>query len=125
MHRVLLRLVVLDLAPDVHESARTFWADTVAGSVGDGWSPEFSWINGGASAAHLLVQRLEQGPSRLHFDLETDDMDAEITRLERLGAERIERFHHWQVMRDPAGMLFCVVPAHAEGFDEQARIVQD
>jgi hypothetical protein len=125
MHRVLLRLIVLDLAPGVHDSARTFWADTVGGRVTDGSSPEFSWIGGGASAAHLLVQRLEDGSSRLHFDLETDDIDAEVTRLERFGAERVERFEHWQVMRDPAGMLFCVVPAHSDGFEEQARTVED
>lgn len=125
MHRVLLRLIVLDLAPDVHDSGRTFWSDALGGRVSDGAGQEYSWIADGASPAHLLVQRLEDGPSRVHLDLETDDMDAEISRLERLGAERVQRFERWQVMRDPAGMLFCVVPARSEGFDEQARTVED
>jgi hypothetical protein len=125
VHRVLLRLLVLDLAPHVHDEERDFWAGTLGGHVAPGWSPEFSWIAEGATSAHLLVQRLDEGPSRLHLDLETDDMDAEVRRLERLGAQRVERFEHWQVMRDPAGMLFCVVPAHSEGFDEQARTVED
>ena len=33
-----------------------------------------------------------------------------MDRLERLGAERVQSVHSWQVMRDPAGLLFCVVP---------------
>lgn len=31
-------------------------------------------------------------------------------RLEKLGAERVQQAHFWQVMRDPAGLLFCVIP---------------
>jgi hypothetical protein len=33
-----------------------------------------------------------------------------VTRLERLGAQRVERVHHWWVMHDPAGLPFCVLP---------------
>ncbi len=58
----------------------------------------------------LLVQRLGQGPARVHIDIHTDDLPAEIARLEELGAERVQQVHSWQVMRDPAGMLFCVIP---------------
>jgi len=35
---------------------------------------------------------------------------AHFSRLARLGAERVQRVNFWQVMRDPAGLLFCVVP---------------
>jgi Glyoxalase-like domain len=58
----------------------------------------------------LLVQRLGEGPARVHVDIHTDDLEAEVARLERLGARRVERVHHWWVMRDPAGLLFCVLP---------------
>jgi hypothetical protein len=125
MHRVLLRLLVFDFAPDVHDEARRFWSETLGGHVDAGWSPEFSWIRDAATSAHLLVQRLQDGESRLHLDLETDDIDAEVRRLETAGAERVERFEHWQVMRDPAGMLFCVVPPTSDGFAELARTVED
>jgi glyoxalase superfamily protein len=33
-----------------------------------------------------------------------------VTRLERLGTQRVERVHHWWVMHDPAGSPFCVLP---------------
>lgn len=58
----------------------------------------------------LLIQQLGQGPARVHIDIHTDDLDAEIRRLERLGAQCVVAVHDWQVMRDPAGLLFCVIP---------------
>jgi hypothetical protein len=58
----------------------------------------------------LLIQRLGGGPARVHLDIHTDDPAAEIARLEKLGAELVQQVHAWCVMRDPAGLLFCVVP---------------
>jgi hypothetical protein len=58
----------------------------------------------------LLTQRLGEGTARVHLDIHTDDLDAEVARLEHLGARRVQRVDSWQVMRDPAGLLFCVLP---------------
>ena len=33
-----------------------------------------------------------------------------MARLERLGAQRLQKVQTWQVMRDPAGLLLCVLP---------------
>ncbi|HXB47115.1 MAG TPA: VOC family protein [Streptosporangiaceae bacterium] len=30
--------------------------------------------------------------------------------MQNLGAELVQQVHSWQVMRDPAGLLFCVIP---------------
>jgi Glyoxalase-like domain len=57
----------------------------------------------------LLMQRLDSGAPRVHLDIHTDDLDAEVARLERLGAERVQKVQTWWVMRDPAGLLFCVL----------------
>ena len=46
----------------------------------------------------------------MHVDIHTDDLEAEVARLEGLGAQRVERVAHWWVMRDPAGLPFCVLP---------------
>ncbi len=54
----------------------------------------------------LLTQRLESGASRVHLDIHADDLDTEVTRLERLGAERVQKVQAWWVIRDPAGLLF-------------------
>jgi predicted enzyme related to lactoylglutathione lyase len=56
-----------------------------------------------------MVQAVGARSARVHLDIETDDVDAEIARLESLGATVVERIHSWVVMRDPVGIIFCVV----------------
>lgn len=50
---------------------------------------------------------------RMHLDLETDDVETEVRRLETLGATRWdhqqERGHDFWVMQDPWGNEFCVL----------------
>ncbi|MCC9704322.1 hypothetical protein E4N62_02980 [Streptomyces sp. MNU76] len=53
--------------------------------------------------------------NRLHIDVHAgpDGLEALATRLETLGATRVEEFDrgpagHWWVMRDPEGNEFCV-----------------
>ena len=67
----------------------------------------------------LLMQRLGDGAARVHVDIHTDDLAAEVDRLERLGAERVQRVHSWWVMRDPAGLVFCVIPDPAGTLDDR------
>jgi hypothetical protein len=50
---------------------------------------------------------------RMHLDLETDDIEGEVQRLEALGATRYDHqqergFDFW-VLRDPWGNEFCVL----------------
>src|SRR5690349_21106117 len=56
-----------------------------------------------------LVRGLGAGEPRVHIDIHTDAREAGVARLERLGAERVRRVNKWWVMRDPAGLMFCVV----------------
>lgn len=65
---------------------------------------------------HIEVQTVSH-PSRVHLDLESDDVEGEVTRLESLGAERVERVHEWWVMQAPTGQRFCVVPRAATVID--------
>lgn len=112
-HRSVLSKIVIDVAPGDHTRELAFWE----GAVGQPLpqferSPEYH----GATLVHghvgLLVQRLREGESRVHVDIHTDDVAAEVARLERLGAERVEERSYWTVMRDPAGLMFCVVVDH-------------
>jgi Glyoxalase-like domain len=59
--------------------------------------------------------------ARFHVDLETDDVPAEVARLVRLGAEEVSRGRTWVVLRDPAGLLLCVVPAESSDFPTRSR----
>ena len=51
--------------------------------------------------------------NRLHLDLRPDDQDAEVARLEELGAKRIDIGQGpevtWVVMADPEGNEFCIL----------------
>jgi hypothetical protein len=70
---------------------------------------------------HIEVQAVTH-PSRVHLDIETDDIEAEAARLERLGAKRIEKVRTWWVMQAPTGQRFCVVRASSEDFAAKAAV---
>jgi hypothetical protein len=59
---------------------------------------------------HIEVQKVDH-PSRVHIDLKSDDVAAEVARLEALGAKQVARVHTWCVMEAPTGQRFCVVRA--------------
>jgi hypothetical protein len=71
-------------------------------------------------AIDVEVQKVDHA-SRVHLDLETDDVEAEVERLERLGARRVEQVHTWWVMEAPTGQRFCVVRKFSADFDEKAN----
>ena len=73
-----------------------------------------------ASELHIEVQRVDH-PSRVHLDIETDDIEAEVSRLEALGARRVSQVHSWWVMEAPTGQRFCVVRRSSPGFDARAN----
>jgi len=72
------------------------------------------------SELHIEVQKVEH-PSRVHLDIEADDIEAEVSRLEALGARRVAQVHSWWVMEAPTGHRFCVVRRSSPGFDAQAN----
>ena len=53
----------------------------------------------------------------VHLDIETDDVEAEVARLEKLGARVKARIRNHVVMISPTGHAFCVVPVHRGDFD--------
>jgi len=56
--------------------------------------------------------------NRLHIDLNPDDQDAEVKRLESMGARRVDvgqRDVGWVVLADIEGNEFCVLSAREQG----------
>ena len=72
------------------------------------------------SELHIEVQKVDH-PSRVHLDIEADDIDAEVRRLEALGARRVVQVHTWWVMEAPTGHRFCVVRKSSASFDARAN----
>src|SRR5262249_30418631 len=81
-------------------------------------------LEGGAGGLQLYLQEVHDA-SRIHLDIETDNVEAEVQRLEQLGARRKASIQTWWVMEDPCGHLFCVVPEHSEAFAAQAHVWEE
>jgi predicted enzyme related to lactoylglutathione lyase len=122
-HRSRLAILLLDLPPESHDAGRAFWsAATGHRAEDDPTDPDWSSLGSFADGFHLEVQRTGKGtPPRWHVDVETDDVPAEVARLEALGATRVADMGSFWQMEDPAGLVFCVVGVQTgEEFDRHA-----
>ena len=110
-HHSRLSTFVLDCRVDDLEPHLAFWSRALGKPVdvldedGDG---RYARLATAGDEPVLLLQKVGHD-SRIHLDIETDDVEAEATRLEGLGATRVEKVHTWWVMRAPSGHRFCVV----------------
>ncbi len=116
-HHSRITQIVIDVPPAVREAEVQFWQGATGRELKR--IERFPEYHGGLLREHLglLVQELGDGEARVHLDIHTDDLDAEVARLEALGAERVAQERLWWIMRDPAGLIFCVIPEPAESFD--------
>ena len=103
--------IVIDVPEEVHGEELSFWRGaTGLEMIRAKKYPEYHGTDLLGQEVGLLIQRIGGGLPRMHVDLHTDDLEAEISRLEALGARREFKAHEWWVMSDPAGLLFCVIP---------------
>ena len=110
MHRSRLRMIIIDCSEDSFEAGTRFWGDALGMTTGEsGSDPPYVWFDGTVGGLEVGTQRIGD-TSRIHLDIESDDVEAEVRRLEGLGARRKEFIERWWVMEDPSGQLFCVVP---------------
>jgi catechol 2,3-dioxygenase-like lactoylglutathione lyase family enzyme len=110
MHRSRLAGFIIDCKTDDLDAAARFWSGALGmhdqGREGD----TYDRLDASARDLAIEVQRVDHD-SRLHLDIETDNLDAEVARLERLGARRVAFVKRWWVMEAPTGQRFCVVRA--------------
>lgn len=118
-HYSRLSKIVIDVPAADHDRELAFWS-AAAGQPLTRFDthPEYHGAPLHGTDFGLLIQRLGDGPGRVHLDIHTDDLDAEIARLEELGAERVQQAHSWWILRDPAGLLFCVIPEPAGSLND-------
>lgn len=100
----------IDLAPEEHERGVSFWEGVTGfeASAPRGQHGEFATLVPPDGDDYLRVQRLAEGPSRVHLDLHVDDLHAWTERAVRLGATVLFRGSH-VVLRSPGGLVFCLV----------------
>jgi predicted enzyme related to lactoylglutathione lyase len=114
MHRNLLNTIVVDVPSADVDRTVAFWAAALGATPVATRMPNFHILDNAAEPNRLVVQDAGSGPPRVHFDIHTDDLDAEIERLRGLGAtlvssEWADHPGRWVIMRDPVGLEFCVV----------------
>lgn len=118
-HYSRLYKTVIDVPPAEYDREVAFWGGALGQPLRQGEHfPEYHGAALHGQEFGLLIQRLGQGPARVHLDIHTDDLAAEVARLEALGAERVESVHAWWILRDPAGLLFCVVPEPGDSLND-------
>ena len=100
-------MIVIDVPDADHDKELAFWAEASGSKLNRiGQFPEYhgGQLGAGAGELCLLVQRLGDGPARIHIDIHTSDLEAEVTRLEQAGATRLQEANRWWIMRPrPAG----------------------
>lgn len=123
MHKSRLAGFILDCnTPDLEAAAR-FWSEALGLEVRTQKNPaeaKYRTLDTAPEEVHIEVQQVEH-PSRVHLDIETDDIEAEVARLEKLGARRVGPVRTWYVMEAPTGQRFCVVRVQRADFSTRAR----
>jgi len=119
MHHSRLCTIVIDCHVDELAPVAEFWSQALGkpiASVDQDGDGRYAELQTGADEPIILLQKVDH-PSRVHLDIETDDLDAEVARLERLGARRIAFVRErWWVLEAPSGHRFCVVRPQRKTF---------
>ncbi|TCU20614.1 VOC family protein [Rhizobium sullae] len=124
MHRSRLCALLIDCKmPDV-DAAADFWAAALGRPVDlnhPGSRDNYRMLATPADEPIVQIQQVDH-ESRVHIDIETDDIPAEVARLEKLGAKVVNRLGRWVVMQAPTGQRFCVVRVQRPGFPKNANL---
>ena len=124
MHRSRVCSIIIDC--DDLEAGLAFWTRALGVEAWDLDGPDdpYGVLKENVGGLHVELQRVPErktAKNRVHLDIETDDVEAEVRRLEALGARRQQQVKRWWVMEDPCGNEFCVIPAASPEFPRQAR----
>jgi predicted enzyme related to lactoylglutathione lyase len=123
MHRSRLCGFVIDCQVEDIDAAAAFWSAAlgkpqVPSSPDDG---DYRSLEVKKSEPLVLLQKVDH-PSRIHMDIESDDLEAEVRRLEALGAKRIGFVKRWWVMEAPTGQRFCIVNPQRGPLGDDANV---
>jgi predicted enzyme related to lactoylglutathione lyase len=123
VHKSRLAGFIIDCQTEDLEGAATFWSRALGlemARLDDPAEANYIALRNQPGPLHVEVQKVSHR-SRVHLDIEADDIEAEVKRLETLGARRISDVRGWVVMEAPTGQRFCVVKAQRDNFSELAN----
>jgi len=113
MHRSRVSTLLIDVPQDQASRAETFWSAALGASThSPPGEPQFTVLESSLPGMVTALQSIE-GEARYHLDIETDDVDAEVDRLNGLGAIEVASWQGCHTLRVPGGQLLCVIPLHS------------
>ena len=118
MHHSRFSSIIIDCRVDDLAAATEFWSKAFGRRIasfdqdGDG---KYAELETSDDEPIIVIQKVAH-ESRVHLDIESDDIEAEVKRLEALGAKRVEFIKRWLVMEAPTGQRFCVVRKQRKEF---------
>ena len=122
MHHSRLCAVLIDCKTDDVDAAARFWGEALGRPVDmahSGSRGNYRMLETPADEPIVEIQKVDH-ESRVHIDIESDDIPAEVRRLEKLGAKVVQELPRWVVMQAPSGQRFCVVRVQRPGFPKNA-----
>jgi predicted enzyme related to lactoylglutathione lyase len=137
MHRIVLSTFIVDARSADFEATTNFWASALdAEVIRPRGGRDYRILHGASEDYRLVVQDVHSGEAGVHFDIHTDDLAAEVKRLQGLGATVVDDSFathpgQWVIMADPTGKPFCVVNAlnplrpreDRDAFERKAKVV--
>lgn len=123
MHKSQLAGFIIDCQTDDIDQAAAFWSAALGLKTDldpDPGESDYRYLKTRPKEVHIEVQKVDH-TSRVHLDIETDDIEKEVSRLEKLGARRIADIRRWVVMEAPTGQRFCVVNPQRANFTNTAN----
>jgi len=124
MHKSQLGCLIIDCQTDDLDREAEFWSEALGHKIFRRYEPgdeNYRALGTDPSQPLMLLQKVNHA-SRNHLDIETDNIEAEVKRLEQLGAKKIEEVRGWCVMQAPSGHRFCLVKNKREDFEDKANI---
>lgn len=116
-HKSRVCAILVDVEKESYESAAEFWSGAVGRELSFDPNQRYAALRG---EQDFLIQQTDSDRTGMHIDIETDDVEAEVVRLENLGARRRKKIKDWWVMDAPGGQAFCVVPVHSQSWPGEA-----
>lgn len=123
MHKSRLGGLIIDCRTEDLESAGLFWSKALGHDIHASDDPKdkkYVVLKTPDTEIDIEIQKVKHD-SRVHIDIETDDIEAEALRLEKLGAWRVKQVKSWLVMRAPTGQHFCLVDPQRSDFERCAN----
>lgn len=112
MPRSRLGAIVIDCEDADLDEAAAFWSGVFGYEAQRYPDPEDANYRRLATPAGdplILLQKVDH-PSRVHLDIDAEDVESEVDRLKKLGAREFDRVRDFVIMEAPTGHRFCIVP---------------